>query len=408
MIKPGAAATTATTARDANAIKVLVVDDSAVIRGIVVRWIEAAPDMVVAGAAINGQDALDKVKASMPDVVLLDIEMPVMDGITALPQILKICPQAKVIMASTLTRRNAEISLKALALGATDYVPKPTSIGGGDAAEDFRREILSRVSAIGRKRPSAQKVAPAPAPAPSAAAVRPRATTATSTVVPVSAPAAPAASATPHLAQFQPKDGPLVLRKASIIPPQIVAIGASTGGPQALVQVVQSLAGNLHVPVVITQHMPATFTAILAESLSRSSGLKCVEGATGMKLEPGCVYIAPGDYHMIIKGKGGPIELNQNPPENFCRPAVDPMFRSVSAAYGAATLAIVLTGMGADGREGARVISGANGTVIAQDEASSVVWGMPGAVAQAGLASAILPIQSIGPEVRKILGLKAK
>jgi two-component system chemotaxis response regulator CheB len=174
------------------------------------------------------------------------------------------------------------------------------------------------------------------------------------------------------------------------------------------VQVIQAIAANLSVPVLITQHMPATFTAILAESLSRSSGLKCVEGATGMKLEPGCVYIAPGDYHMIIKGKGGPIELNQNPPENFCRPAVDPMFRSVSAAYGAATLAVVLTGMGADGREGARVIVGSNGTVIAQDEASSVVWGMPGAVAQAGLASAILPIQSVGLEVRKYLGLKAK
>ena len=406
MIKPAAAATTATTARDANAIKVLVVDDSAVIRGIVVRWIEAAPDMVVAGAAINGQDALDKVKSSMPDVVVLDIEMPVMDGITALPQILKLCPQAKVIMASTLTRRNAEISLKALALGATDYVPKPTSIGGGDAAEEFRRELLSRVSAIGRKRLSAQKAAVVAPVAPST--VRPRTASSSPAATPMPASAAPAASATPHLSQFQPKDGPLVLRKASILPPQIVAIGASTGGPQALVHVVQAIAANLHVPVVITQHMPATFTAILAESLTRSSGLKCVEGATGMKLEPGCVYIAPGDYHMIIKGKGGPIELNQNPPENFCRPAVDPMFRSVSAAYGAATLAIVLTGMGADGREGARIIAGANGTVIAQDEASSVVWGMPGAVAQAGLASAILPIQSIGLEVRKYLGLKAK
>jgi two-component system chemotaxis response regulator CheB len=406
VIKPAAAATTATTARDANAIKVLVVDDSAVIRGIVVRWIEAAPDMVVAGAAINGQDALDKVKSSMPDVVVLDIEMPVMDGITALPQILKLCPQAKVIMASTLTRRNAEISLKALALGATDYVPKPTSIGGGDAAEEFRRELLSRVSAIGRKRLSAQKAAVVAPVAPST--VRPRTASSSPAATPMPASAAPAASATPHLSQFQPKDGPLVLRKASILPPQIVAIGASTGGPQALVHVVQAIAANLHVPVVITQHMPATFTAILAESLTRSSGLKCVEGATGMKLEPGCVYIAPGDYHMIIKGKGGPIELNQNPPENFCRPAVDPMFRSVSAAYGAATLAIVLTGMGADGREGARIIAGANGTVIAQDEASSVVWGMPGAVAQAGLASAILPIQSIGLEVRKYLGLKAK
>lgn len=396
MMKPAAATNAATSAKDANAIKVLVVDDSAVIRGIVVRWIEASPDMVVAGAAINGQDALDRAKASMPDVVVLDIEMPVMDGITALPLILKACPQAKVIMASTLTRRNAEISLKALSLGATDYVPKPTSIGGGDAAEEFRRELLSRVTAIGRKKVQAQKATAPTAQAPAPATVRTR------------TPAAPAASLTPVLSQFMPKDGPLTVRKASIIPPQILAIGASTGGPQALVQVIQSIAPNLNVPVLITQHMPATFTAILAESLARSSGLKCVEGATGMKLEPGCVYIAPGDYHMTIKGKGGPIELNQNPPENFCRPAVDPMFRSVSAAYGAATLAVVLTGMGSDGREGARVIAAASGTVIAQDEASSVVWGMPGAVAQAGLASAILPLPSVGPEVRKYLGLRAK
>jgi two-component system chemotaxis response regulator CheB len=402
VIKPAVATTAATTARDTNAIKVLVVDDSAVIRGIVVRWIEAAPDMVVAGAAVNGQDAIDKVKASMPDVVVLDIEMPVMDGITALPLILKACPHAKVIMASTLTRRNAEVSLKALALGAADYVPKPTSIGGGDAADEFRRDLLTRVSAIGRKRPSVVQKAAAAAPAVA------RTRTADATPAASASPATHSPAAVPFLSQFQPKDGPLTLRKASIIPPQILAIGASTGGPQALLQVVQTIAPNLNVPVLITQHMPATFTAILAESLTRSSGLKCVEGATGMKLEPGCVYIAPGDYHMIIKGKGGPIELNQNPPENFCRPAVDPMFRSVSAAYGAATLAVVLTGMGADGREGARVIVGGNGTVIAQDEASSVVWGMPGAVAQAGLASAILPIHSVGLEVRKYLGLKAK
>lgn len=391
MIKPAAATTAATSSRDANAIKVLVVDDSAVIRGIVVRWIEAAPDMVVAGAAVNGQDALDRAKATMPDVVVLDIEMPVMDGITALPLILKACPHAKVIMASTLTRRNAEISLKALSLGATDYVPKPTSIGGGDAAEEFRRELLSRVGAIGRKKVSLQRATASPLPRPLA-----------------SSPSTSVAAPVAFQSQFAPKDGPLVLRKASILPPQILAIGASTGGPQALMQVVQAIAANLNVPVLITQHMPATFTAILAESLARSSGLKCIEGATGMRLEPGCVYVAPGDYHMTIKGKGGPIELNQNPPENFCRPAVDPMFRSVVAAYGAATLAVVLTGMGADGREGARAIAASNGTIIAQDEASSVVWGMPGAVAQAGLASAILPLQSVGTELRRYLGLRAK
>lgn len=375
--------------KGASAIKVLVVDDSAVIRGIVSRWVDAAPDMMVAGLAVNGQEAIERTRAMKPDVIILDIEMPVMDGITALPLLLQACPGAKVIMASTLTRRNAEISLKALSLGACDYVPKPTSIGGGDAAEEFRRELLTRISAVGRKKLQFSRPGDVVAPAGG------KATSNTS--------AAPATGS-----QFANKAGPIVLRKASILPPQVLAIGASTGGPQALVQVIQSIAPNLNVPVLVTQHMPATFTAILAESLSRSSGLTCVEGANGMKLEPGRVYIAPGDYHMTIKGKGGPIELNQNAPENFCRPAVDPMFRSIASAYGAATLAVVLTGMGSDGREGARTIAGVNGTVLAQDEPSSVVWGMPGAVAQAGVASAILPLQTVGPEIRKYLGLKAR
>ena len=351
----------------ASAVKVMVVDDSAVIRGIVSRWIEADSEMT----AVNGQDAIERAKTTKPDVIVLDIEMPIMDGITALPHLLKVSPSTKIIMASTLTRRNAEISLKALSLGATDYVPKPTSLGGGSAAEEFRRELLMRITAIGRKRVSGGRLATASVPAGAA-------------------------------------DGPIALRKASLIPPQILAIGASTGGPQALVQVVGAIAPNLNVPVLITQHMPATFTAILAESLSRSSGLKCVEAAHGMRLENGRVYVAPGDFHMTIKGKGGPIELNQAAPENFCRPAVDPMFRSVSAAYGPATLAVVLTGMGADGRDGARVVASGNGTILAQDEASSVVWGMPGAVAHAGYASAVLPLQSIGLELRKYLGLKSK
>jgi two-component system chemotaxis response regulator CheB len=170
------------------------------------------------------------------------------------------------------------------------------------------------------------------------------------------------------------------------------------------VQVLSALAGELNVPVLITQHMPPTFTAILAESIARSSGLKCMEATSGMMLERCCVYVAPGDYHMTIRGKGGPIELNQAPPENFCRPAVDPMFRSVAGAYGPLALGVVLTGMGSDGREGARAIVGAGGTVIAQDEDSSVVWGMPGAVAHAGLASAIVPLDLISAEIKKMLG----
>jgi two-component system chemotaxis response regulator CheB len=358
----------------------MIADDSAVIRGIVSRWIESDKEMTVAAVAVNGTDAIAQAQKSNPDIIILDIEMPELDGLAALPLLLKACPQAKIIMASTLTRRNAEISLKALSLGATDYVPKPTSIGGGAAAEEFRRELMARILAFGRKRTTSPKVAPVAAKSP--------------------APGKPV--------EFQQKAGTIVLRRGSSVPPQVIVIGSSTGGPQALTTVISSIASGLSLPVLVTQHMPATFTAILAESLSRSAGLKCVEGATGMHLEPGHVYVAPGDFHMIVKGRGGPLELVQSPPENFCRPSVDPMFRSIAAAYGAATLAVVLTGMGADGREGARAIALAGGTILAQDEATSVVWGMPAAIANAGLASAVLPIQAIGPEIRKLVGHKAR
>lgn len=347
-------------------IRVMIVEDSVVIRGMLSRWVAADPAMTLAGTAANGRIAVDTIKSTNPDVIILDIEMPEMDGITALPLLVKACPRAKIIMASTLTRRNAEISIKALTLGAADYVPKPTAVGASGASEAFKRDLFEKIVALGRPR----RAPPAPGK-----------------------PAAPSAS--------------FKLRPASSVRPLILAIGSSTGGPQALAQVVTAIAPRLNVPVVITQHMPATFTAILAETLSRQSGLKCTEGAEGMMLEPGRVYVAPGDYHMLLKARGGPLTLTQTPPENFCRPAVDPMFRSVAAAYGPATLAVVLTGMGADGREGARVIANAGGTILAQDEATSVVWGMPAAVAQADLASAVLPLTSVAPAVRKYLGLGA-
>lgn len=414
----GLASRSAASSYGTDPIRVLVVDDSSVIRGIVSRWIDAASETTLFGAAINGQDALERVKSDKPDIIVLDIEMPGMDGITALPLLLKSCPQAKIIMASTLTRRNAEISLKALALGAADYVPKPTSLGGGEAAEEFRRELFSRITALGGKR---VRRAAAPKPVPEAATrpvpAQPVTPSAPATPVRAESPVAAARPTAPPVRVVAPvvheenqaaARSSFQLRKAALLPPQILVIGSSTGGPQALVTVVTAIAPQLSVPVLITQHMPPTFTSILAESLSRTSSLKCVEGANGMMLEKGCVYVAPGDYHMTIKGKGGPIELNQNPPENFCRPAVDPLFRSVAAAYGSSTLAVVLTGMGSDGREGARSIVAAGGTVIAQDEESSVVWGMPGAVAQAGLAAAVLPLNSVGTEIRKHLGLRAK
>jgi len=347
-------------------IRVMVVDDSVAIRGFISRWIASDPALALVATAGNGRAAVEQIKIADPDVVVLDIEMPEMDGITALPLLLKASPRTKIIMASTLTRRNAEISIKALSLGATDYVPKPTSVATSDASETFRRDLCAKILAVAKPRRKA---------------------------IGAKAETAPAT--------------PVKLRPASVIKPQILAVGSSTGGPQALGHFVNAVAPELNVPVVVTQHMPAAFTAILAETLERHSGLTCCEGAEGMMLKPGHVYVAPGYYHMLIKGRGGPITLTQTPPENFCRPAVDPMFRSVAAAYGGSTLAVVLTGMGADGREGARAIAEVNGTILVQDEATSVVWGMPAAVAHAGLASAVLPLPSVAPKVRKFLGLKA-
>jgi len=368
-------------------VRVLVVDDSSVIRGVVSRWIDASAETVLAGVAVNGADAVKRAAALQPDIIVLDIEMPEMDGLTALPLLLKSCPQARVIMASTLTRRNAEISLKALSLGASDYVPKPTAMHGGDAAEDFKRELFTRILGLGRRVKASNASLHATDPGVAARAGASRS----------AAYDGGAVGRTPYR-----------LQKPSLLPVQILAIGSSTGGPQALSRVISAVAADLTVPVLVTQHMPPAFTAILAESLARTSGLTCVEAEAGMMLERRCVYVAPGDYHMTVRGKAGPIELNQGPAENFCRPAVDPMMRSVASVYGPHALGLILTGMGADGREGARAIVGAGGTIIAQDEDSSVVWGMPGAVANAGLAAAIVPLDGVAAEIKKYLGLRTR
>lgn len=342
----------------------MIVDDSAVIRGLISRWLEADPDIVVVATAHNGLSALRALEAAQPEVVILDIEMPEMDGMTALPKIIAAMPGIKIIMASTLTRRNAEISLKALEAGASEYIPKPEAIRLGGSA-DFRALLLEKVKALG-------VVARKGRPGGMVAAARPVA------VSPVK---------------------PIVIRPlTSKLMPRILAVGSSTGGPQALLQFLNAFKPAPVLPVIITQHMPPTFTAILAEHLARATGIPCKEAADGDRLEPGKVYIARGDYHMLVehKGREGYLRLTQDPPENFCRPAVDPMFRSVAREYGAAALAVVLTGMGSDGTIGGKAIVDAGGTLLAQDEATSVVWGMPGAVAQAGLASAILPLSQLG------------
>lgn len=544
--------------------KVLIVDDSAIVRGLVTRMMTEDEEIEVVGSVNNGEEALAVMEGGGIEVVVLDIEMPVMDGLTALPKLLEMDPTVRVIMASTLTKRNADISFQAMTLGAVDYIPKPSSSKDLNVGEGFRAELLDKVKAwaeqrrkmleaeeasvipespapaeasapepvdgpdaepatdgdasgdgkaaafraemsvehqqlhkqgrIQRKRftaelrprpmqqhPRPQSMQmrqmpqqPAPAPQAPAAASAPSETTgpaakaaattaATSTTsrssasqrdpgrlirdaavaaggsrtntasvqrsasaapaARVSAPAqkraAPAAPAPQKAARAQqmrggsapaPAKRPNMRGAVSLLPEkrlnvEAIAIGSSTGGPQALFEVLRGLVG-VRQPIFITQHMPATFTTILAEHITRLTGLKCQEGQNNMPVVGGQVYLAPGDYHMTVEGRGGSrhLMLNQNPPENFCRPSVDPMLRSLVASYGGNILTAILTGMGQDGMLGGRDVVNAGGMVVAQDEQSSVVWGMPGAAAHAGICSAVLPVGGIAAYIKKFAG----
>jgi two-component system, chemotaxis family, protein-glutamate methylesterase/glutaminase len=363
--------------RAAQPYRLMVVDDSAVIRGLLTRSLEADPEVEVLASASNGEMALNALGRHDIEIVILDIEMPVMDGLTALPKMLVAKPGLKVIIASTLTRRGADISMKALAAGAADYLTKPGA-SALTSADEFKRELLAKVKALGQARRRAVGLA-----APQAIQRRPG-----------------AAEEPPP----EPQRRVLALRNAAREPPEAVAIGSSTGGPQALFAVMGALKGALRQPIFITQHMPATFTTILAEHIARASGYACAEGVDGEPVRGGRVYVAPGDFHMTVEGGRGEkvVRLTKTPPENFCRPSVDPMLRSLAAAYGGRVLTLILTGMGHDGLSGARAVIEAGGTLVAQDEATSVVWGMPGAVAMAGLCSAVLPLGEIGPFIGKL------
>jgi len=363
--------------KNENPIRVMVVDDSAVVRGLITRMLEAQSDIQVVSSVGNGKMAVDSLARNEIEVVVLDIEMPVMDGLTALPKMLEADKEIRVIMASTLTSRNADISLKALQAGAVDYIPKPSSSRELSGGQDFGEELVSKVRIHAETR---RKVKGLPT-----GALRQR-------------------SAVARPAPIAQKNKEIVLRTPTLRErPDIIAIGSSTGGPQALFAVLKGLHGKVTQPIVITQHMPATFTKILAEHINRMTGWACEEAADGVVIKPGQVYLAPGDYHMTVDGTGPQkvLRLNQDPPENFCRPAVDPMLRSVVAAYGRKVLTVILTGMGSDGLKGGKVVVENGGDLIAQDEATSVVWGMPGAVAQAGICSAVLPLENIASYVVK-------
>jgi two-component system chemotaxis response regulator CheB len=393
----------------AEPIRVMVVDDSAVVRGLMTRMLEEDSQVTVVASVGNGQMAVNALERQDIEVAILDIEMPVMDGLTALPLLLKVDPHLQVIMASTLTVKNAEISLRALENGAADYIPKPTSSREISGGIDFKTHLIEKVLALAMvRRRNPRRLAKNEISRVPQTRWPPAAT-------PTSAHAPQSARPTPPLAAARSVNGaparpsiyhrqtqPIVLRQAGHEPPDIIAIGSSTGGPQALFSVLSALpVGSLRQPILITQHMPPTFTTILAEHITRVSGWQAAEAKDGEAVLPNRIYVAPGDFHMTVEVRGAEkiIRLNKNPPENFCRPSVDPMLRSLTAAYGRRILVVILTGMGSDGLKGGQVVVDAGGTVIAQDEASSVVWGMPGAVATAGLCSAVLPIGEISQHV---------
>jgi two-component system chemotaxis response regulator CheB len=362
-------------------LRVMVVDDSVVIRGLIGRWIEAEPDMVVAASLRTGLDAVNQVERVNPDVAVLDIEMPDLDGIAALPQLLAKKRDLVIIMASTLTRRNAEISFKALSLGASDYIPKPESTREPAAAETFRHDLIQKIRHLGAKLRRPVSVAASP-------------------------PLAPALDRAPGLAMrpaLAPVAHPQLLRRAfSTHPPRALLIGASTGGPQALMTLVSEIGAVIdRFPVLITQHMPPTFTTILAEHLARASHRPAHEGVDGELIKPGRIYLAPGGRHMRVvrQGTHAAIALDDGPPVNFCKPAVDPLFASAIEVWQGGILAVVLTGMGSDGMRGGKEIVAAGGSVIAQDETTSVVWGMPGAATHAGICAAVLPLGQIAPKL---------
>jgi len=359
----------------------MVVDDSVVIRGMISRWIGAEPDMEVSASLRTGLDAVNQIERIKPDVAVLDIEMPELDGISALPQLLAKKRDLVIIMASTLTRRNAEISFKALSLGASDYIPKPESTREATAAETFHHDLIQKIRHLGAR--ARRRASPAASPSMAPAPERAREASAQ----PVAAP----------VAQLQ-----LARRPFSMLAPRVLLIGSSTGGPQALMTLVADIGPVIdRFPVLITQHMPPTFTTILAEHLARSSRRPAHEAVDGEIVKPGRIYLAPGGRHMRVVRHGAEtaIALDDGPPVNFCKPAVDPLFNSAIDVWQGGIMSLILTGMGSDGMRGGKDIVAAGGSVIAQDEATSVVWGMPGAAAHAGICAAVLPLKEIAPKL---------
>jgi two-component system chemotaxis response regulator CheB len=357
-------------------IRVLVVDDSVVFRRLVTHALEQDPMLHVVGTASNGAIGLARIPQFNPDVVTLDIEMPDMDGLEMLRCIRRDYPHLRVIMFSTLTERGAAITLEALTLGADDYVAKATNEGSfGRSMARLQDEMIPKVKQFFRLSASSD--------APTRSEVT---------------------SALPKPQLWRP----IPALQDSRSEPKVLAIGVSTGGPTALGAILPLLPSNFSLPVLIVQHMPPLFTRLLAERLNSTCQLRVEEATQNCVVEPGKVLIAPGDFHLKVSSNGGEVRayLDQSPQQNFCRPAVDALFTSVGEVYGGAAIAVMLTGMGQDGLRGTSILKARGATVLAQDEASSVVWGMPGAVVDAGIADRVIPLKEMVPEILRIAGLK--
>ncbi|HET8614483.1 MAG TPA: chemotaxis response regulator protein-glutamate methylesterase [Actinomycetales bacterium] len=359
-------------------ISVMVVDDSVVVRRLVTDVLSADPDITVVGTAPNGRIAIAKMPQLNPDVISLDVEMPVMDGLETLRELRTTYPDVPVIMFSTLTERGATATLEALELGAQDYVTKPANVGSVQASmASVREQLVPKIKALHRSRPGSRA----------------------------------AALGLPHQARDtaagpgQAAAAPVLRTAVPREPVGVVVLGVSTGGPDALATVLPALPATLAVPVVVVQHMPPTFTRLLAQRLDGRSALEVREAQDGDEVRAGRVLLAPGDFHLRVHRSGTSVvaRLDQGTPENFCRPSVDVLFRSAAQLYGGGCLAVVLTGMGSDGARGAGDVVAAGGQVLAQDQATSVVWGMPGAVAQAGLATRLLPLPEVAGAIRRLV-----
>ena len=354
-------------------IRVLVVDDAIAVRRLMTMLFQSEPDLELVGTAQDGIDALEKVELREPDIISLDLAMPNMDGLTMLREMRTRGIDVPVIMFSTLTHHGAKETIEGLALGAADYVTKPTRYDSPiDALEAVRAELVPRIKAI---------VASARAASAALQATR-------STRNGSDPPAAPVAAQT-------------VTRGAMV---EAVVVGSSTGGPNALAEVISGLPAGLRVPVLVAQHMPPVYTTYLAQRLDGLSALTVREAIDGEPAHAGTVYIAPGDHHLslLASAAGATIVLTQTPPVNHCRPAVDVLFAAAATVWGKNTLAVLLTGMGRDGRDGCAALRALGAQVLVQDEATSVVWGMPGAVFEAGLADEVLPIDKIAAAIVRL------